>query len=461
MNIKGPGAPPPIDRDSLAIPATRGSRLTADVTQTPSPSVQLRLSPSLFTLGQTLDVIVAKIERDAMWLLVQNTLTDAKGQNFQLQLRSPDTLQAQVGQRLTLQVSALRDHIPTLKVLNQLPTNPTAPTVTPPPSIPVRVILDSIAEIRQQTSLYQPLPPAVQKQLDVVWRALPEASQLSKVNSLHQALQYSGAFLESQLLKTQQGARLFPAMDLRTNLLRLATALRHTPPSSSPSSPTASTPLSSTPPLSTTNQGTAATPSQNASLKQPALPTNAHDKFDPNQAQPQQRTHTLGKTMMLDQFVEQLLQQTEGALSRILNQQLNMVNPEGHRQTWMMELPVKHQNEVDMFDIRIEEDQEQTQQQDDAQHPWSVMLAFDLAGLGPMRVNITYQQGQISTQWWAERANTVDLFHEHMARLEHRLEHAGITVKNVQCQKGLPDNTAPSKNTTTPIYSDVNLDELV
>jgi hypothetical protein len=128
------------------------------------------------------------------------------------------------------------------------------------------------------------------------------------------------------------------------------------------------------------------------------------------------------------------------------------------RPQWLMELPIKHSDGVDVFDIRIQPDAEQQGRSDkDPTHPWTVMLAFNLDGLGPVRAQISLFNGQISSYWWAEQVDTVQLFHQHLSFLENRLQHAGVPFQQLVCECGIPE----PKTTQTKIpYSDTNLDEL-
>ena len=124
-----------------------------------------------------------------------------------------------------------------------------------------------------------------------------------------------------------------------------------------------------------------------------------------------------------------------------------------------MELPVRHKNGVDVFDLRIQRDAEdQHADADRASHTWTVMLAFDLEGLGAVRAQISLVQDQISTFWWAEQANTVDLFHQHIDQLSHRITAAGLKVSKLNCQCGIPNTTQAPRN--VPI-SDIILDEKI
>jgi len=294
---------------------------------------------------------------------------------------------------------------------------------------------------------------------------LPEAGQLQRVNNLRQAIQYAGPFLEAQLLGNHQGkTRFFPAMDTKTHLLRLAEALRQyninvSPREAGSTNQTINPAQPLTPSLRENLSAQSATATTTAESKnQPAA-----SRVDPNiPAPPTRQTQTLAG-MTTNQILELLSQQTEGSLQRTLTQQLQMLTSDSLRQQMVFELPIKHGDDVDVFDMRIHPDQEGHQQQDnEPTRPWTIMMAFNLEGLGPIRAQISLFDDKISTHWWAEQQHTVDLFQQHIQTLQDNLSHVGLDIDKIHCQCGIPklagSHDAQEQQTH---YSDKNLDEQV
>jgi len=145
---------------------------------------------------------------------------------------------------------------------------------------------------------------------------------------------------------------------------------------------------------------------------------------------------TASLTMMT---TEHLLQQTEGGLAHISTQQLHSTNHDPQRPLWLLELPGRHDNGVDVFDLRIQRDGKERHTAEPAHHTWTVMLAFDLQGPGPVRAQVDLVQDKISSYWWADQASTVELFHQHMEQLQQRISSAGLKVNKLQYQQGIPD----------------------
>jgi len=478
MDIKGPTGSIPVDNEPVQVAPGTASRESRNTSSSPSQSVLLKLSSNLFKLGQVLNVIVAKVEQNALLLMLQDKILDPDGNPLNIQLRAPRTQAAEVGQRLQVQVTDIKQNIPTLNVVaSQRPALVLADLLNQAQARqqPLQQLLNNLVQVKSTDALLASLPKQVTEQIDTLWRALPEAGQLQRPENVRQAIQRSGPFLESQLLKAELGkTRLFPALDTKTTLLRLAEALRqqNTNASARETGSTATTttqqplntllsrPLSGSgsqtnQPMSTTLPPPAANPAmQNAG---------ATPRVDPNiPTPPTQQTQSLAN-MTSNQILELLTQQTEGSLQRTLTHQLHMLNTDSARQQLVFELPIKHGGGVDVFDMRIHPDQEGPQQQDEEQaRPWTIMMAFNLEGLGAIRAQISLVNDQISTHWWAEQQQTVELFQQHMATLQDRLSHVGLEVDKIECQCGVP-KVAPTDETVkqkTP-YSDVNLDEKV
>ena len=86
------------------------------------------------------------------------------------------------------------------------------------------------------------------------------------------------------------------------------------------------------------------------------------------------------------------------------------------------------------------------------------MLAFDLKGLGPVRVQISLQQDLVSTFWWADNPITATLFQQHIDTLRTRMNAAGLQVNRLDCQVGIPDAERPPPH--LPL-NDIMVDETI
>lgn len=473
MEIKGPSAPPTVDVQAPSVrPTSPSGASTPPTTQGVRPNT-VQLSPSLFTVGQLLEVVVAKVESNALLLMLQNPILDENGQRINLQLRAPAGFAAEPGQQLMVQVKNITNGVPQLQVLaargeDLNPAN--LLHAAQQQQRPLPPLYANLAELQQlqNKQLLDVLPALVRERIQALWRALPDTSQVQKPAGLKQAMHYSGPFLESALLALSRGeGNTYPARDVKTGLLRLASAIRTQLGTEALTHRAGETQLRSTDPGLTAEPARAATtatpgnPSAATNTPAPDKATNAGfaDVRSLNAQIPQSQARAVEMVTQLntEHLLTQLLQQTEGGLARILSQQLHTVSHDPQRPLWLLELPVRHEGGVDVFDLRIQRDpQEQANAADKARHTWTVMLGFDLQGLGPVRAQVSLVQNQISTYWWAQHTSTVDLFHEHMAQLQHRISAAGLKVDKLQCKLGIPDANQAS---TPPPISNTMLDE--
>ena len=483
MQIKGPTAPSAVEVSTPSVrPTTPGSATTPPPSTPPVTTAStLQLSPSLFQIGQLLEAVVTKLEGNMLTLMLQNPILDENGQRINLQLKAPASAAAQPGQQLTVQVKNIENGVPQLQVVasrNEALNLNTLLHNTQQQQRPFPPLYANLAELQQLQSKQQfdSLPALVRERIQALWRSLPDTGQIQKPAGMKQAMNYSGPFLEAALMNIAQGeARGYPAIDVQTGLLRLASAIRTQLESSGlPHSEraTAQSPLgnsalprtaatgpavtsANTDPLNTTTQASVTT-------DKPTTPTAANPDNRPLHPQipmAQARATSFVSGVTTEHLLEQLLQQTEAGLARILTQQLHAAHQDPQRPLWLLEVPVRHGDGVDVFDLRIQRDAEERREASErAHHTWTVMLAFDLQGLGPIRAQVSLVQDRISTFWWADQPATVALFHQHLDHLQHRITAAGLKVNKLHCQMGIPDTEQPAR--TLPI-SNVIVDEKI
>jgi hypothetical protein len=134
-----------------------------------------------------------------------------------------------------------------------------------------------------------------------------------------------------------------------------------------------------------------------------------------------------------------LLQQTEAALARLQMTQLAAVPRDAERGLleWLFELPIRRGSELDLWSMRLSRDARGHAEQGVTPSPvWSVQLAFDLPGLGPMQAQVQITGHQVSTQFWVEHAASLPLLRAHLHELRQALLHIGLEVGALECRPG-------------------------
>lgn len=390
------------------------------------PALGAALPTSLTLTGGAPDLRAWQVGQ----LLQAQVLTDTVNNQVTLRIgRTTVAAQTQTpisaGQTLTVEVLRLGEQ-PVLKILPQLP-----PTLNDPLAAALRTALPKqtgLAPLLANLSLLgqsaanggaaAPLPATVLQAATQIHRALSDSHQAATARGLQQAIRDTGLFLESKLAQLAQGGGGELGADFKVALLRLQTLLASTPrpPAGTPAGPGQSTPA---PPRETTTTHT--TPPMRG------LPLQAQAASEPS----------LARVALTAVALDELQQQTEASLARLqLNQLASLPDSTEPQPSWLLELPLRHQAQVDVFQLRIGRDASGSGEETAAGRPWVVNLAFDLPGLGPVQARVAVLGEQVSTTFWAEHAGTTQAFQTHLQTLSSNLQQAGLGVGDLVCHTG-------------------------
>lgn len=380
------------------------------------------------------------------------------------------SLQLSPGQPLRLEVVSLSRDLPVLRLLNTLRQDTVSqalrqilPTQRPLPQ-PLSV-LNQLAALPEATRSAPQLTQAVRSFL----QQLPNPGRVSTPQGLQQSLTNSGLFLEGKLARAAAGttgvtqtpaptAQTALQGDLKAGLLQLAAQLRQAagPAGATRTSATGTTPAAAPPLPQTAPPPTAAT-AAGRTLPLPALDSLAI--LRPGMP-PRPQAAIEGRLKLdLTQLLQRggLLQQVESALSRVkLNQLASLPQERQQLPEWLVELPVRRgEDAIDVWSLRIR--REGGRGDGDTaggRAGWTVLLAFDLPGLGPVQARVSLNgERDISTRFLSEQGEPLRRLTEHLPRLRARLEQSGLVVNELDVKRGRlrePPASAP----TGPILDD-------
>ncbi|MBL3599391.1 MAG: flagellar hook-length control protein FliK [gamma proteobacterium endosymbiont of Lamellibrachia anaximandri] len=331
-------------------------------------------------------------------ILQATALSDTQNSQLKLQIGVTRLIaQTQVaiksGQQLTLSVEK-GGEFPELRLLTtlsreQLQAN--ALKMLLPRQQPLAQLFDKIATQLSNTSS-NPAPGNVRQAIDGLVGRLLSTDQPQFQQQLRTALQNSGLFTEAHLLQGNGN----PA-DLKLNLLRLFELINTLLPGKG---------------LNPQQSATALTASDSSGTP---LPADSPLRF------------------LLD-----LLKQLDGGLARIQSNQLaSLPQEDPTRQTWQFELPIRHNEQLDVFRIRLQKEPGKSGEKEDA--VWSLTLRMNLEPLGPMRIQLRLQGEAISSVLWAEQAETTSLIQNNLEKLRSALEKAGLDVTKLEAHQGKSD----------------------
>lgn len=375
--------------------------------------------------GQIIQALVTEMPRQ------RETVLTIAGQQVAIKTQLP----VQAGQTLKLEV--VHPGAPAaLRVMNTVAPVENigqAMRLTLPQQIPLPNVLANIAAAAEASPKLAPeLPQAIVDLARQIMNRLPTPSTAATAEGLRQAVEQSGVFFENKLAHSiQSGAPLPPLnTDLKGGLLSLLSTLFTLLRGQSLPSPATTTP--------------AATPQPTIPPPLPNMPP-----------QPQARAHpTLTPQLTGQQAMLELLRHVEGGVARVQLSQLASSQPEEDgRRAWLIELPLRNGDYVDVLQLRIERDKDSGDKQRPA--PWTVNLAFDLENLGPVHARVTLAAGAVSAVFWTQNEATTALFKQHLHDLHTRLRDAGLTVGNLAAHRGSPPQAEPSARNLPYVLLDV------
>jgi len=279
------------------------------------------------------------------------------------------------------------------------------------------------------------LPEPVVQAARQLFQGLPGRDQVSTPEGLRQAVLNSGNFLEAKLAAPisaphqQTGAgesagmanRGLLAADFKGGLARILVSL-----------------LSA---LQGSGVGTPANASEKEALPFFLSPRALRNIVNPRQANPQQGQATEQSALraLLD-----LMRQIDAGMARVQLNQINSLATEDRPNAGLtLELPVRHGEQAEVIQLRITRDAQSDAEDPDAPGQWCATLAFELETLGAVRARVTVAGELVSTDLWAEREATVELFNGHMDTLHNGLVEAGLVVGRLGCQLGTPPEPPP------------------
>lgn len=360
------------------------------------------------TVGQTLKAQV-----------VQGTPPEQGGGRALLLIgRTPLDVRTQTplrtGSTLTLQVTELGKRIG-LRLIEQDRERPPAPRTDP---ILRRLVPQQAGSGPLFTSLASSVAPSREDaELLNAWqalrRAMPMTENIIQAQGLKQAVRDSGMFLEAKLASGTPPPSL--QVDLKAAALRLLAALVKNP-ASTPAAQGSSGGtgiLASTPPPPLVNTG--------------PVPQ-ARAAIPPEMTNPKRQ-------------LEVLRHMVEGTLARMnLHQLASTVGSQAEgTQSWFFEVPVRDGDAADILHLRITEEERQRDRDGAPERVWSVELAVDLPGLGPIHARIQVLGEAVRTAFWAERDDTAERIARELPRLRASLEAHALEVAAMSASAGAPE----------------------
>jgi hypothetical protein len=266
------------------------------------------------------------------------------------------------------------------------------------------------------------LPRPIRVAVEQLWQAIPDAAELVDGDDLVNAVRRSGIYLESTLANTSMAsARDVLSRDFKSLLIELKHALQR-------GGATVQTATGST-----SNNGSAPDPLPMARGNLQPLPPAAA---------------TLAQLDTPTARINELAAQTDGALSRLNTVQLVNAETNTASSLWLIELPIKRDDQTETLRFRFEQNARQQQGNEES---WTVEAALPLREAGALHARISLVGNRITVQLRAESATLVGELSARTPELTAMLSESGLQVERIVCLHGMPANESAELRNATPL----------
>lgn len=197
---------------------------------------------------------------------------------------------------------------------------------------------------------------------------------------------------------------------------------------------------------SSVNAATGGTASKTAQPTQtiPAKPDTALPNLASTSQKPAAPVNAQQSSRGAAELMELVLKQINGGVAKIQQQQLQSVgsqnqwsNPANIQNSWLLDLPVLNNPHVDSFNIRIDQEDPQTNPDNSrTENGWVVTLRFDLEKLGPISVKARLVGLEVSMDLWSQRPSVLAMMQKEFTNLQQALESKGLDVKSLNSHYG-------------------------
>ncbi len=135
----------------------------------------------------------------------------------------------------------------------------------------------------------------------------------------------------------------------------------------------------------------------------------------------------------LIRILKQILNETNRVMTKLQTNQLGNLRADNLTPQWFFEIPVWHQQSVELLQILMR--QEQSQREAKKDKVWSLVLQFDLIELGKIRAILRWQDDRIDMQFLAEYPPTVELIDSELEFIHDIMQRNQLTLENVAVEQ--------------------------
>jgi hypothetical protein len=243
------------------------------------------------------------------------------------------------------------------------------------------------------------LPDSVRFAIENLTAAIPKTKQLFTPKGLQNAVRNSGLFLEATLAANLTNKNPFFGNDIKARLLNLLAAIQESVPS--------------------TSEGTSA-----SQLRKNSLP--------PGPAAFSQSVSEIENGNSNSEIIDldKLVLKTEGALAKIIVDQLASQPQDNGGVTMQLTIPFTEGNYQDTAQLVINSDGSAACNENQLPS-WTAAIELQPPGIGKFNAHIVWNGSHIDATLWSDREETEVLMQSHCELLRARLEQIGLEAGNI------------------------------
>jgi hypothetical protein len=325
--------------------------------------------------------------------------------------------------------------------------------------------LATFNKLSQQSDIPAPVSQIVKH---IINKAITP-DEITNLKSFKQALLNSGAFSERQLVS--QSSHLND--DFKINITKLMETLTTLISISSKTDTKALSSLLNRLPAQVTTalltsgrspqQLLSVLLSSSAATPQETVPPSTN--LDAKQAMSlaQQLGMSLNKQVQTNLVLLQtLLKETEQVHRKIQLNQIGMLKEPELSQTqqtsWLVDLPIKEKNQLDLVQLKIEQERRKQSKAEEQDDIWNVELRLDTQNLGPVMANVKLNHSIVTIELCAQRQESAQLLADNLPLLHHELKKLDISIQSLECRCGaVPERSLAEVTVMTSSILDISV----
>ncbi|GJM05476.1 MAG: flagellar hook-length control protein FliK [marine bacterium B5-7] len=401
--------------------------IQATLLSTSSPNKTASQHLSQWLLGQVLNATVtSRKSTDTLILKINNQSIEAK---------TNSNKPIHMGAQLKLVVE--QQGTPTiLRVLQQEPPKLIQETKQQllRENVPKQASMEKLANILNQItnntrSVAQTLPAPIEQQIKKLIAQLPTKINLNNASGLKTTVRNSGIFLESKLLTE--------AINKQTSINKIQTTTNINTPNITQDLKANLLQLSEI--VTKYKQGSKKTVSTFIKAAG-VIPLLEVAKNSGTNTKPQPGNAALLNDIDSKVDIETISKQVESSVARIeVNQSKAIVTHDNQLPAWSIEMPVKDNQDVDLFSLNIQHD-ENSKSESKNERIWTVNLKINFKDKGTVSAKLSILDKEVSATLWSEDQRLNDLIDNNLSLLSKRIERCGLSMSKIICLTGSPSS---------------------